>query len=74
MKREKNIPLYKKVWCKVRYWQGLCDISDNELAAQLRVSPRTLHEYDKNARNVTLEKIDLFLRTNGLDISDFWSH
>lgn len=28
MKREKRIALYKKIWCKIRYWQSLRDISD----------------------------------------------
>lgn len=70
MKREKRIALYKKIWCKIRYWQSLKDVSDAELAAYLQISERTLHEYDKNAKNITLEKVDSFLYVNGMELSD----
>ena len=43
-KRENRITLYKKIWCKIRYWQQLKDISDNELANDLDVAERTLKE------------------------------
>ena len=52
MKRTPRITLYKKVWCKIRYWQNLRDVSDSELAAALLVGERTLHEYDKSAKNI----------------------
>jgi len=70
MKKEKRIAIYKKIWCKIRYWQNLKDISDAELAACLQICERTLHEYDKSAKNITLEKIDNFLYTNNMDLSD----
>lgn len=70
MKREKRIALYKKIWCKIRYWQSLKDVSDTELAAYLQVTERTLHEYDKNAKNITLEKVDSFLYANGMEFAD----
>ncbi len=35
MKKMPRITLYKKVWCKIRYWQNLRDIADAELAADL---------------------------------------
>ncbi len=38
-KKEKRISLYKKIWCKIRYWQSIYDVSDTELAAYLK-SPR----------------------------------
>ena len=40
MKREKRIALYKKIWCKIRYWQSLKDVTDTELAAYLQVTER----------------------------------
>ena len=73
MKHSKRIPLYKKIWCKIRYWQSLNDKTDEELAVYLQVSVRTLHEYDKNARNVTLEKVDNFLYMNGMELTDLMS-
>lgn len=73
MKKEKRIALYKKIWCKIRYWQSLKDISDSELANYLQVGERTLHEYDKNAKNITLEKIDNFLYVNNMELADLFS-
>ena len=73
MRKEKRISLYKKIWCTIRYWQNLKDISDCELAAYLNVGERTLHEYDKNAKNITLEKIDNFLYINNMEIADLLS-
>lgn len=70
MKRDKRIALYKKIWCKIRFWQSLKDVSDTELAAYLQVSERTLHEYDKNAKKITLEKVDSFLYVNGMELAD----
>jgi len=73
MRKEKRISLYKKIWCKIRYWQNLKDISDSELAAYLNVGERTLHEYDKSAKNITLEKIDNFLYVNDMELADLLS-
>lgn len=73
MKKEKRIALYKKIWCKIRYWQSLKDVSDSELANYLQVGERTLHEYDKNAKNITLEKIDNFLYVNNMELADLFS-
>ena len=50
MRKEKRITLYKKIWCKIRYWQNLRDISDSELASCLHIGERTLKEYDKDAK------------------------
>ena len=73
MKKEKRISVYKKIWCKIRYWQSLKDISDSELAAYLQVCERTLRDYDKNARNITLEKIENFLVVTNMELSDLLS-
>ena len=70
MKKEKRITIYKKIWCKIRYWQNLKDVSDTELAAYLRVCERTLRDYDKNARNITLEKIENFLTVNSMELDE----
>ena len=70
MKKEKRISIYKKIWCKIRYWQNLKDISDTELAAYLKICERTLRDYDKNARNITLEKIDNFLIVNSMELDE----
>jgi hypothetical protein len=70
MKKTQRIALYKIIWCKIRYWQNLRDITDAELAAALQVGERTLHEYDKSARHITLEKIDNFLETNHMELNE----
>lgn len=67
MKKQKRITLYKKIWCKIRYWQSLNDVPNEELARILCVSPRTLLSYDKNAENITLKTIDNFLLTTNMD-------
>lgn len=69
-KKDKRITLYKHIWCKVRYWQSLRDISDAELASYLQVGERTLKEYNKSARHVTLEKVDNLLYVTGMDLND----
>ena len=47
MKEDKRIPLYKRIWCKIRYWQSLRDVSDSELSACLQVCDRTLRSFIK---------------------------
>lgn len=69
-KKEKRISLYKKIWCKIRYWQSLYDVSDTELAAYLQVCERTLRDYDKNVSCVTLGKIDNFLVVNKMELDE----
>ena len=69
-KRDKRISIYKKIWCKIRYWQSLKEVSDSELAAYLQVCERTLRDYDKSARNITLEKIDNFLVVNSMELDE----
>ncbi len=69
-KRDKRISLYKKIWCKIRYWQSIYDVSDIELATCLQVCERTLREYDKNAYNITLGKIDNFLVVNKIELDE----
>ena len=70
--KNKHIPLYKKIWCKIRYWQSLNDVSDSDLATILNVCERTLREYDKNAQNITLEKLDRFLYANNMNLNELF--
>ncbi len=70
MRKDKRITIYKKIWCKIRYWQSLKDVSDSQLAAYLQVCERTLRDYDKNARNITLEKVDNFLAVNSMELDE----
>lgn len=69
-KKAPRITLYKRIWCKIRYWQNLKDVSDSELAAYLQISDRTLKEYDRSAQHITLEKLDNFLYVNNLDFNE----
>ena len=68
--KSNRITLQKYIWCKIRYYQQLNDISDSDLASSLDVTERTLKEYDKSANNVTLAKVDRFLYVNNMKISD----
>ena len=68
--KSNRITLQKYIWCKIRYYQQLNDISDSDLANSLDVAERTLKEYDKSASNVTLAKVDRFLYINNMKISD----
>lgn len=69
-KKNQRITLYKRIWCKVRYWQSLRDIPDAELASYLQVGERTLREYDKSAKHITLEKVDNLLYVTGMELND----
>lgn len=72
-KKNQRITLYKRIWCKIRYWQNLRDVTDTELALYLQVGERTLREYDKSARHITLEKIDNLLSITGMELDDLMS-
>lgn len=70
MAKKARITLYRKIWCKIRYWQNLKDISDAELASYLQVGERTLHQYDISAENVTLGRVDNLLYVTGMELND----
>ena len=70
MAKKARITLYRRIWCKIRYWQNLKDISDAELASYLQVGERTLHEYDKSAENVTLGRVDNLLYVTGMELDE----
>lgn len=69
--KNKRIPLQKTIWCKIRYWQNLHDVSDEELAGYLGCSVRTLANYDNNPSCVTLQTVDTFLFAADMTLSDF---
>ncbi len=69
-KKAARITLYRRVWCKIRYWQQLKEISDAELASYLQVGERTLHQYDISAENVTLGRVDNLLYVTGMELDD----
>lgn len=72
MKKEKRISTHKIIWCKIRYYQQLHDISDEELAKYLEISPRTLKTYDINAQNITLGMLDKFLYAANIDLQKLY--
>ena len=69
-KKAQRITLHRRIWCKIRYWQNLKDISDAELASYLQVGERTLHQYDISAENVTLGRVDNLLYVTGMELND----
>ena len=72
-KKSKRIPLQKEIWCKVRYWQNINDVSDKDLAEYLGCSERTLHNYDTDPSPVTLKTVDTFLYVIDMTFSEFMS-
>ena len=48
-------------------------MSDIQLAAFLNVGVRTLSDYDKDAKNITLDKVENFLAANNLQLTDLIS-
>lgn len=70
MKKSKRITLYKTVWCKIRYWQQLHDMTDDELATYLNCSTRTLQNYDRDAKSLTLQTVDTFLFINDMTLEE----
>ena len=68
--KQKHIPLQKTIWCKIRYWQLLHDLTDDELAMYLNCSTRTLQNYDHDAKNLTLKTVDTFLCVNELTLEE----
>lgn len=68
--KNQRITFYKLIWARIRYWQNLRDISDEELASYLQIGERTLHEYDKCAQNITLGRVDNFLYVTGMEFND----
>ena len=69
-KNRHDLPLYRVLWCRIRYYQQLHEISDEALANELGVHVRTLSTYDKNAENVTFGRLDNFLYMNRLTLND----
>lgn len=69
-KNNSRIPIYKYIWCKIRLFQRLNDIDEQTLASCVGVQVRTLKEYDKQSKNITLGQIDSFLYKNGMTLSD----
>lgn len=71
--KSKRIQLHKRIWCKIRYYQQLNDISDELLAQYLGVSERTMREYDRDARNLTFERVDRFLDCFDMELTDLFT-
>lgn len=69
-KKATRITLYRRIWCKIRYWQQLKEVSDAELASYLQVGERTLHQYDISAENVTLGRVDNLLYVTGMELEE----
>lgn len=65
-----SVPLHRQVWLKIRLWQKLNNASDETLARYLNLSVRTLREYDNNAGNLSLERVEGFMRTTGLTLEE----
>ena len=61
----KHPPLSKNLWLAIRAWQKLVGMSDETLAACLKVNVRTLKSYDILAHGLTLEKLDNLASTYG---------
>lgn len=68
-----NITDSKHIWCKIRYYQHLYGISNEQLAKTINIKPRTLSSYDKSSQNLTLGQIDSFLSEYSLTMEELLS-
>ena len=66
-----DIAFNRRIWGAIKYYQVMRGISREQLAVQLNVSQRTLHEYEQSAENLTLAKLENFLLSNDINESDF---
>jgi hypothetical protein len=57
--------LSKNLWSLIRKWQQIKRMSDEDLAACLKVNNRTLKSFDISAHGLTLEKLDNLVTTYG---------
>ena len=74
MKKRRVEPrVFQYLWLKIRLWQRLNGISDEELASFVGVSPRTFRDYDKSAFNMPIGKLDNFLLASGLTLEQLIS-
>ena len=65
IKKTANLPIYDLLWISIRKWQRDTGTSNTELARILSISQRTLRDYDKSARTMSLEKLSNFLEIIG---------
>ena len=61
----KHPPLSKDLWLAIRAWQKAVGMTDEVLAACLKVNIRTLKSFDISAHGLTLEKLDNLATTYG---------
>lgn len=60
--------LSKNLWGLIREWQHIKGMSNEELAACLKVNTRTLKSFDVSAHGLTLEKLDNLATTAGDEV------
>lgn len=69
-KQTKESPIYDIIWSNIRRIQYLEHITDYYLAEMLCVTERTLLNYDKEPKRITLEKIQLFIDATNVTINE----
>lgn len=60
-------PLSKVLWIWLREWQHEKGMSDENLAAALKLKIDTVESYDISAHSLTVEKIDNLIATVGIE-------
>ena len=58
------------IWANIRKFQNVENMPDEYLAGILRVSVRSLYNYDAEPFKVTLEKVQHFMNETGTRIED----
>ena len=66
--------LSRLIWCRIRFFQSLNEVSNEKLAKTLGVMPRTLYTYDKTAGNITLNQLESFIDEYSLSIEQLISN
>ena len=70
MKKNNRVSICKVIWFKIRYWQNIKGVTDDELAAFMGVCDKTVRSYDTHCDGITLDKIDRFLAVNNMELDD----
>ena len=74
MKKQHNPYVFSKIiWDNIRKFQYLNDLTDEQLAEVLKLTTRTLYNYDKDPSDLTLKRIQLFIDSSGLEIQELIS-
>lgn len=72
-KKTNKHEIHTVIWGNILRFQYINNLTKNQIAEAMGVTPRTLQTYDKNPSSITLDKIQHFLSYSGMDVLDLFS-